>query len=108
MEGSSLIQQLSQILEEISNVYLEVKNYGEDSQAQMQDLAYKLQLVLEWCESVVVTLKIMPPLLLNDFHSDIPILVPNGPNVMVEEAPLATEKVDVKEEPWNLQPIHTK
>ena len=63
----------------------------------MQDLAYKLQLVLEWCEGVVLFLKIPPPLLLEGLCLDIPIHVPSGPELMAEEAPLATKKVDVEE-----------
>lgn len=57
-------------------------------QVRMQDLAYKLQLVLEWCEGVVHALKIPPPQLPKGLHSDIPILVSEGPRLAaVEDSP---------------------
>lgn len=47
----------------------------DDSQARMQDLAYKVQLILEWCDNVVVSLQLSPPLLPKGLHPDVPIHV---------------------------------
>ena len=45
MEGSRLTQQLTQIVKVVYDLRPKVKHYGEDLQACVQDLTYKLQLV---------------------------------------------------------------
>ena len=74
-------------MEAICDVRTEVRNYGEDSQAHMQDLAYQLQLILEWCEGAALLLQILPPLLLEGLHLDVPILMSSIPGAMTEETP---------------------
>lgn len=77
MEGSSLSHYINQIVEVLLIVRNEVRGFGEDSQARMQDLAYKVQLILEWCERIAISLWI-PPHILEGIHPDIPIHDPGG------------------------------
>lgn len=101
MEVSGLTQQLTQIVEVVCDAHTKVKNYGEDSQARMQNLNFKLQLILEWCEGVVFTLKISPPLLLEGLRLDMPILASSGASVMKEASSRMTKGGNMEEEKQN-------
>ena len=48
----------------VCDIWAEVEGYVEDLSWRMQDLAYRLQLVLEWCEGVAHSLSIPLPLML--------------------------------------------
>lgn len=50
MEGIWLAQQLGHILEGLYDILNEVGNFGEDTRTRVQDVAYKVKLILEWCE----------------------------------------------------------
>lgn len=79
----------------ICDVRADVKNYGEDTQSRMQDIAYKFELVLDWCEGVSLTLNNPPLMMLKGTRPNIPILSPNGPNAkMVQPPPNGVEDKD--------------
>lgn len=80
MDIERIAQQLSQIVDVVCDVGAEVKNYGDDTQFRMQDIADKLQSVLDWCEGVALTLNILLPLMPKGTCSNIPILAPRGPD----------------------------
>lgn len=76
-----IAQQLFQIMDVVCDVCAEVKNYRDDTQSRMQDIVYKLHMILDCCDGVSLTLNIPPPLMLEGTHSDIPILAPCGSNI---------------------------
>lgn len=50
MEGIRLAQILGKIMDSLYNVHNEVQNFGQGTHTRIQDLAYKVQLILDWCE----------------------------------------------------------
>lgn len=55
-----------------------VSNHGEDTKYQLQDLALKVQLILERCDTMALSLQLPPPQLLEGLYSDVPIHMDGG------------------------------
>lgn len=49
MEGSALAERLGDIMNMLYDVRNEVHNCGEDTQNQLQEIDYKVQIIIEWC-----------------------------------------------------------
>ena len=87
MEASRLTQHLNQIVEALYDFQNEVRSFGEDSQARKQGLAYKVQLVLEWHESVAVSLGLLPPFFLEGLCLYVSIHNPSGLEEEIDATP---------------------
>ena len=69
------------------DVRTEVHNYRDESRSWMQDLTYKVELILEWCESIAISLWLPTLLLLEGIFLDVLIHVPGSVAKELEEAP---------------------
>lgn len=78
MEGSQLAQRLRHIMEGLYDICNEVLNFVEDTQVRVQDVAYKLRLILEWCAQVARILHVPLLVLTTRMWPNFPILPPSG------------------------------